>query len=146
MMAATREQAIEALAARLATAYAFGTVTRRVTSPTTLGQPGAPGLGIVVHHESYHRPALNVPPRRTMFVSAIVYVATGNNANAIPDAILNPIKDAIDAALARDNFATGFCTLGGVVEACGIRGEVVQAPGDQLGQGLALIPIEIVLP
>ncbi|RBP03809.1 hypothetical protein DFR50_14257 [Roseiarcus fermentans] len=145
-MATTREQAIEALFATLSSAYPFGAATRRLAAPEQLATPGKPGFGLVVHHEAYHRPNLNVPPRRTLTALAVIYVATGANPNGVPDALLNPIKDAFDAALAPDNVQTGTCTLGGLVFACGIRGDVVQAPGDKTGAGLAVIPIDIVLP
>jgi hypothetical protein len=147
-MAVTREAAIEALASVLKNAYAFGAVTRRVDSPNTLAAPGTPGLGIIVHSESYSRPSPNRPPVRKMKVMAIIYIdASGPaNVNIIPDAILNPIKDAFDAALAPDNAVTGLCTLGGVVYAAYISGDVEQAPGDMTGKGLAAMPVEIILP
>jgi hypothetical protein len=144
----TREAAIEALFTTLSGAYAFGVATRRLDSPETIATPGAPGLGLVVHSESYKRPSPNVPPARKMLVKAIIYIdASGEaNANLIPDAILNPIKDAFDAALKPDNLVTGLCTLGGVVYSAIINGEVIQAPGDKTGKGLAVMPIEILLP
>lgn len=148
-MAVTREAAIEALFAALSGAYAFGVATRRVEEPSALSSPGgAPGLGLIVHSESYVRPSPNVPPKRKMMVKAIIYIdASGEaNANVIPDAVLNPIKDAFDAALAPDNKVTGNCTLGGVVYSAILNGEVIQAPGDRTGKGLAVMPIEILLP
>jgi hypothetical protein len=147
-MAVTREQAMEALFTTLSGAYAFGLATRRIDSPDTLAKPGFPGLGLVVHSEGYTRKSPNVPPIRKMLVKAIIYVdASGyENANVIPDAVLNPIKDAFDGALTPDNLVEGRCTLGGVVYSAIINGEVIQAPGDKTGKGLAVMPIEIILP
>jgi len=145
-MAVTREAAIEALFAKLSGAYTFGVATRRPTMPSQLASSGGgPGFALVIDREVYER-KINMPPVRTIHAKAIIYVDVGANANAIPDAILNPIKDAFDAALAPDNRVTGLCTLGGVVYAAYIRGEVIQAPGDMTGKGLALMPVEVILP
>lgn len=145
-MPATREQVLEALFAKLKAAYAFSAATRRNASPETLAPAGGSALALVVHHEDYHRPSSSVPPRRTLTALAIVYVNVGTDPNAVPDAVLNPIKDAIDAALKPDDPTTGRCTLGGLVFAAYLEGEVIQAPGDKLGQGLAVMPIKLVLP
>ena len=143
----TREAALAALQAALSLAAPFATVTRRLLAPEQMCAVGAPGLALVVHHEAYHRPNLAQPPRRTLTASAIVYVdAGGANPNAVPDSLLNPILDALDAALLPDNAATGLCTLGGLVFAAAIRGDVVRAPGDKTGKGVAVVPIDLVLP
>ena len=136
---------MEALFAKLSGAYAFGVATRRLVSPETIATPGAPALVLIVHHEEYEqRPAQ--PPKRTMTVLAVLYIDTGSDPNAIPDAVLNPIQDAIDAALAPDTPGQGRCTLGGLVSSVVIKGQVVKAPGDKTGKGLAIIPIEITIP
>ena len=146
-MAVTREAALAALQTALSSAAAFGKVTRRLLAPEQMCAVGAPGLALVVHHEGYHRGNLNQPPRRTLTVSAIIYVDAGaSNPNAVPDSLLNPILDGLDAALQPDDFTTGFCTLGALVFAAAIRGEVIRAPGDKTGKGVAIVPIEIVLP
>ncbi len=145
-MPATREQAIGALVTRLAAAASFGAVTRRLVSPETIASPGAPALAVVTHHETYHSPSPNLPPRRTLTVLAILYVDAGADPNVIPDALLNPLQDAVDAALKADDAVSGRCTLGGLVYAAQARGEVIRAPGDKTGKGLAVIPIDIVLP
>ncbi len=144
--AATREEIMVALQTRLTTAYAFGAVTRRNASPETIAIPGSPALVLIKHHETYHRQANNQPPRRTMVVLAIVYIDTGANVNLIPDAIINPIQDAIDIALLPDDVSTNRCTLGGLAFSCMISGELIAAPGDKLGKGLIVIPIEIIMP
>ncbi len=143
-MATTREQALAALFAKLKASYAFGASTRRLVSPETIAAPGLPALVLVVQHEEYQqRPAQ--PPRRTIHALAILYIDTGSDPNAIPDAVLNPIQDAIDHALLPDD-PTGRCTLGGLVYSVTIAGQVIKAPGDKSGKGLAIIPIEIVIP
>ena len=134
-MPATREQVLEALFAKLSTAYAFSAATRRNASPETLAPAGGSALALVVHHEDYHRPSPSAPPRRTLTALAIVYVNVGTDPNAVPDAVLNPIKDAIDAALKADNPTTGLCTLGGLVYRRLSRGRGDPGPGRQARPG-----------
>ena len=150
-IAATREQIMEALQARLQGIIvngspAFNAVTRRNVSPETIVSAGQAALALVKHHETYHRPSPAQPPRRTLTIMAIVYIDVGANANAIPDAVLNPIQDAIDAALAPDDNVRGTCTLGGLVYSAMIAGEVIAAPGDKTGKGLAIVPIDVIIP
>lgn len=150
-MAATREQVMEALQARLSISAFGGNVTRRNQSPEQIASPNNPGLVLVKHEEHYEVSSPMHPPRRTMVVDAIVYIDVGSNVNSIPDAVLNPIQDAIDAALLpnpaiADEATKGRCTLGGLVQWVVIKGTIVNAPGDKTGKGLAIIPIEICLP
>lgn len=147
----SREAAIEALQSALSGAYAFGLVTRRLQAPEQMCSVGSPGLALVTHHEGYHRPSPNVPPKRTMTVSALIYVdAGGANPNAVPDSLVNPILDAFDVVFHPQtgaNFPTqGRCTLGGTVFSAAISGEVIRAPGDKTGKGVAIVPIELILP
>lgn len=148
---ATREGALAALQTALAGAATFGMVTRRLMAPEDMATPGLPGLAIVVHHEQTHRPGPTAPPRRTLSASVVVYVDVGaSDPNAIPDSVLNPILDAIDAVFdprAAANLATdGRCTLGGAVWGALISGETIRAPGDRTGKGVALIPVDLILP
>ena len=145
---ATREAAIGALFTRLCGAYAFTQTTRRLASPETIAAPGEPALALVPRPvgETYRVVAPNLPPRRTLALFAIVYVDAGADPNAIPETLLNPIRDAIDAALVADDPITGRCTLGGLVYSVRIEGDVEGSPGEKTGKGLAVIPIDIVLP
>ena len=153
-MAVTREAAIEALFAKLSSAtwgssQTFGLKTRRLIAPEQMAAPGsAPGLALVVHHEKTSRPSPTRPPVRTVTAVAVVYIDVSGqaNVNVIPDAVLNPIKDAVEAALGVDSGQTGTCTLGGAVYAAFVSGETIQAAGDATGKGLAVIPIDIILP
>lgn len=152
-MSVTREQAIEALFARISVATwgspasGFGLTTRRPIALDQMASPGGrPGLVLIVHHERVVRKSPTTPPIRTMTALAAVYIDATNNLNAIPDSILNPIEDAIEAALAPDDFSTGRCTLGGLVYAAYVSGEIDRAPGDRTGKGVAIVPIDIILP
>ena len=143
---ATREAVSEALFAKLQSTGAFPTATRRNASPETIALPGQPALVLAKHHERYEKKGIAVPPVRTITFVAILYIDVGAVAAAIPDAILNPLQDAIDAALVADNGQTGACTLGGLVQSAMIVGEPLMSPGDKTGRGTAIIPIEVILP
>lgn len=149
-MPATREAIAVALESKLAATQGVATITRRNTDPEKIAQPGAPALVLVSDGEDYTVPAPGQPPKRTMHFLAIIYTDAGSGPqaqNTIPDSILNPILDGVDAALAADNpIAPGRCTLGGLVYSCRINGKVTKAPGDKTGKGLAIVPIEIVIP
>lgn len=85
-----------------------------------------------------------VPPRRTLKVSVVVYTnCPANEVNA--DNGLNDILDAFDAALA-PNPMTSVQTLGNLVTNCKINGEVFMDPGYLDGDGLLIVPIDILLP
>lgn len=141
-----REQAINALLAKLAATAEFATVGRRNRSPETIASVSTPALMLVEASEEYKRPSPSVPPIRTLRVSAIIYYDVGDNENAIPASVINPLLDGFDAALVPDDPISGRCTLGGLVYSVLIEGEMLKAPGDVTGKGLAVVPIAIVLP
>lgn len=144
-MAATREQAMAAVFTLLKSAYAFDVSTRRNAAPETLVVPGQTAFVLVKEAEKIERKAVNIPGKVTLYLRALIYTDAGENPNLVPDSIINPIHDAIDKALAPDS-PNGCCTLGGLVFAAYINGEVFNAPGDRSGKGVASIPIEIILP
>ncbi len=144
-MSAPRETIIAALLAKLQSAATWGEIGRRNRDPNNIAAPGSPALLLIKHHEHYEAPSLNMPARRTMNMLAVVYIDVGADENGIPDAVLNPLQDAIDAALAPD-YPGAPCTLGGLVASCRISGEVTNAPGDITGKGLAILPIDILIP
>jgi hypothetical protein len=154
VMTVSRESAVGALFTRLQAATfdssivggsTWGQTTRRLAGPETIAAPGAPGLALLVHHEKNDsRPPS--PRKLTLTALAVVYVSVGDAINTVPDQIFNAIEDAIDAALAPDSPGTGRCTLAGAVYAAYPFGEIIRAPGDKAGEGLSLIPIEIVIP
>lgn len=145
-MAGQREQIMQALLARLAAAYPFAVVGRRNPKPDSIARPGEPALFLLKHHEFHKTSSPSVPPKRSMTVMAMVYFDAGDDPNVIPDALINAMTDSLDAALRPDDPLSGRCTLGGLCESAQISGQTTNAPGDQTGKALAIIPIEIVLP
>jgi len=140
-----RETALNALLTKITAAGHFSVIGRRNVSPETIATPNAPALLLLTHHEHYTKPQLALPAKKTITVMACIYVDTGNAVNAIPDSVINNLQDYLDDALVPDNLATGFCTLGGAVFSAHIVGDVIRAPGDKSGKGLAIVPIDIIL-
>jgi len=144
----TREQIMAALLARLQAAYPFTVVGRRNVSPDTIAKPGQPALILLKQHE-FIKNASDMPDMaiRTMTVLACCYFDASGDENAVPDTIINAMTQAIDDNLRKpDNMLTRRVTLGGLCQSVKIAGQIDNAPGDQTGKGLAIIPIEIVIP
>jgi hypothetical protein len=142
---ATREEIATALLAKLAATGAFVMYGRRLLGPESIPQNQTPALCLVDANELYESQARNLPSKRMLMLDAIVYVDVGSDVNAVPATPLNNALDAIDTALKADS-GQGFCTLGGKVHSAKITGEVQKAPGDVTGKGLAIVPIEVLIP
>jgi hypothetical protein len=84
------------------------------------------------------------PGLTTLEGTIYVYIKT-NDAMCIPAIDLNSILDGIDAVMAPSP-VTGKQTLGGLVSHCRRDGKIMLDPGDLDGQGLAIIPIKILVP
>jgi hypothetical protein len=105
-----------------------------------------PALFMAERVQTYFGSERPVPAKRTYNVSFFIYTNAKNATDTNPgSAILNPLLDAIDAALA-PNVMTGRNDLGGLVNHCFIDGDVFVDPGDIDGDGLAIIPVKIVVP
>lgn len=145
-MPATREQIMTALTNLLESSATFVTVGRRLRDPEGLRADEAPALFVVEHEDTYKRPVFNAPPIREMNVMAIVYADGGNDQTQIPAAFINNMLDVLDGLLKGENAVVKKNTLGGLVEACFIEGQVLRSSGNVTGQAWANIPIRIVIP
>lgn len=73
-----------------------------------------------------------------------IYVRTeSNDVSFNPYSVLDPIVDAVDAALAV-NPVTGRNTLCGLVDNCRISGQIAIADGTDNGQAVIRIPVEAI--
>ena len=93
--------------------------------------------------ETITRPA-GLPPRRTLAVDLVLYAVSGDSAVA-PASLLNPLIDAVEAAL-EPGPAFAKQTLGGLVSHCCVSGRVEIVEGVLGAQAVAIVPIEIVVP
>ena len=143
---ASREQALTALLAVVASTAAFKLTSRRDRAPESIGPAESPALFLVETGEEYRRPAINLPPIRTLRVDAIFYNDVGSSLNAVPLTLINAALDALDVALQPDNRMTGLFTLGGLVNSVTIDGEIQKATGAKTGKAAAIVPLRILLP
>lgn len=100
--------------------------------------------------EEDEQPQRNRPPIVTMRFQIIIYQKVAKeNPEGIPSQEINRILDAVRAALRPDYLDHGYpdnCTLGDLAHGCDIKGRVLRDMGDIDGQGLLIIPVEVILP
>ena len=143
---ATREAVLSALLAAVEAQSFFATTGRRARDPSVIVPTLSPACFLVRSGETVRRNSPSAPRITTIHVSAFVYNDVGAEPNAIPETALNNAMEALEAALAIDNQAAQTCTLGGLVYAAFLRGEVHTAPAELTGKALAIVPIDIILP
>ena len=139
----TREAIYEALFARLTAAAGFATASRRLRHWSDVGPAEQPALFQVQKSETARRDA-GLPPRWTLAVDLFVYAQAPDDVTAATT-VINPLLDAIEAALAPDP-VTNVQSLGGLVAHCWIAGKVETDEGVLGGQAVAIVPIEILVP
>ena len=140
-----REPIYSALFATVAAAAPFVTVSRRLRHWSDVGPAEQPALFQAQKSETAKR-TRGLPPRWTLEVDLFVYAQAPDELTA-PATVLNPVLDAVEAALAPAgaDLATGTQTLGGLVSHCWISGKIQTDEGVLGGQAVAIVPIEIVV-
>lgn len=137
----TREPIFAALFAKLAARPEFKTTARRLKhwddvpanqQPALFMQQGAE-LAVQVPRQ---------PSKRTLAANLIVYFRS--DGGQVPGSVINPLLDAIDAALAPDNPITHLCTLGGLVDAVRVEGSIDIDEGTLDNQGVLHIPLHLI--
>lgn len=103
-----------------------------------------PSLFINEFHEQYTWQSSNLL-KQSIRCMLFYYFDAGNDPNVVPATTLNTFLEALDVALAPDA-VTDMFTIGGVVYYCRISGEVIKVTGDLDGEGMAVIPLEILVP
>lgn len=142
-----REAIYAALFELVSEAAEFKTKERRLKLWTDVNASDKPALFMNQVSETYARGSEAVPARVTLTVDLFVYTNAGKDPKAIPATEMNELLDAIDAALAPSSPAPNVRqTLGGLVEHCWIEGEVLVTTGDVDGDGVAVIPVKILVP
>lgn len=141
----TREAIFKALFDLVSKSAEFRTKSRRLKLWTDVNPTEKPALFVAQRGESYVRHSEAVPQKVTLKAEIYIYTNAGKDPNVVPATELNNLVDAIDKALAPSP-ATGVQTLGGLVSHCWIEGDVMTDPGDLDGDGLAIIPVRILVP
>jgi hypothetical protein len=140
-----REAIYQALFNLVRNAATFKTASRRVKLWMDVNASDRPAVFVAQRGESYVRNSEAVPQKVTLKAEIILYTDAGKDPKTTPATELNNLIDAIDAALA-PNPVTGVQTLGGLVSHCWIEGDVMTDPGDLDGDGMAVIPVRILIP
>lgn len=77
-------------------------------------------------------------------IEAEIFIYMDSTGQGVPDSMMNPFIDGIANALA-PNQLTGLQTLGGLVQHCWIEGKIMQDSGDMDGDGVAVIPVKMLI-
>ena len=88
-----------------------------------------------------------MPPKIEMTALLRVYVTTGSDIDPVVDSneLLNPIIDAVEAAIQIDDEINEACTLGGLVSHCAIDGKLERFSGVLGNEAVVVIPIIIIV-
>jgi hypothetical protein len=138
----TREPIYAALFALVSGAAEFVTVSRRLRHWTDVGAAEQPALFQIQKSESAEERA-PLPVKWRAAVDLYLYAQAPDELTA-PSTIVNPLLDAIEAALAPDPF-THMQSLGGLVSHCWIAGKIMTDEGVLGGQAVAIVPVEILV-
>lgn len=151
MASPTREQVYSALFTLLSTTPAITALVTsfsRVFSIIDQVEPAdMPRLMVWEQPEKseFAGPAMS---RKRVWNAAIVVYFQNTDKTVAGATIINPIIDAIEAAMRWDNPSAGKLTLGGLVEYCRIEGQTIKETGDTDAElrGGAVIPVRILVP
>ena len=145
----TREQVSQALFNLINGVTDFQTSSRRLKQWDDIANVLKPAFYLTEQKESHtQNPSENTLTVRIIKYEAYIFVAE-TDPNAIPMTQLNNIIDLIDPSAGGVLKASPFTerqTLGGLVWHCTINGEIDKVPGDFDGQGVAIIPISVIIP
>ena len=145
MTTQTREAIANALIAAIQARGFFTATGRRARDPSTITPALSPACFTVLSSEKIVR-TIGSPPKRILTFTAFIYNDIGNALNSYPETALNNAMEALEAAFAPDNASSNTCTLGGLVYAVLLRGDIHRAPAELTGKALALVPIDVILP
>lgn len=135
-----REPIYAALFAKLSNVAGFTTRSRKLKHWSDVGPTEQPALFMAQKGETAQI-VRGQPTRWTLSIDVYLYVKTaGSDA---PAQLLNPLLDAITAALAPDNPIENTQTLGGLVHRCWIEGQIETDEGTLGDQAVAIVPINI---
>jgi hypothetical protein len=141
----TREPLYAALFALLAGAASFVTASRRLRHWDQVGPAEQPALFMVQKRETA-KESEGSPTVWRAEIDVYLYCQAPDDETA-PATVLNPLLDAIEAALLPGgaDLTRGTQTLGGLVRHCWIAGGIETDEGALGGQAVAIIPVEILV-
>jgi hypothetical protein len=141
----TREPIYGALFALLSSVAPFATASRRLRHWSQVEPAEQPALFLVQKRETA-KVADGSPTAWRAEVELYLYCQAPDDETA-PASVLNPLLDAIEAALLPSgaDLARGTQSLGGRASHCRIAGAIETDEGALGGQAVAIVPIEILV-
>ena len=100
---------------------------------------------IPAHPVWYHHHAATGALANRLSVELFVYISTAADPTVAPSQVMNPLIDAIEAALAPDPTSL-VQSLGGLVDHAWIAGKIESDEGLLGDQAVAIVPIDILIP
>ena len=142
----SRNQILDALLAKFQGIAAWGRQpSRKFKMWNDIPKGERPALFLVHDEEQRSQPAEGTPPYITMTVTIFIYTWSDPQSTDVPSVVIEDVLDAVDKALAPSPLI-GRQTLDGLVSHCWIEGQTRVVPGDLEGDGLAVIPIKVLIP
>lgn len=138
-MSITREPIYSALFNLLSNAATFNTKSRRLRHWNDVPKDQQPAL-FMAQRSEVARTQRGQPTEWTLTVDVYIYCRTDGKLD--PGPIINPLVDAIEAALA-PNPIENVQTLGGLVHRAQVDGAIETDEGTLGDQSVAIIPITI---
>ena len=148
MPAVTREQIAVAFFELIAGAAAFTATSRRFVHWDQVNETQMPFLTMLKTGEVRGRQTEGLPTL-TINAHVFIYMSAGMDPADVPDAAMNALLDAVDAAvvpMGADLLNGNRQTLGGLVSHCYPLGPVFIDTGDIDGKAVAAIPFQILVP
>ena len=126
---------------------AFKLATRKLRVWEDVESEDQPALLMLQKSELCNKPR-GLPAKWTLTIDLYLYVHTGqiNDDTIIASQLLNPLMDAIEAALTINDVSNNACTLNGLVSHCFIDGAVEIFEGNLGDQAVCILPITVVVP
>jgi hypothetical protein len=139
----TRNDIMQALLAQVTPPGVFQTTGRRLIYWTDCD--AQPALFVRHMKDHYDRGPTRLPARVTVECEVWIYARTGEDPQVTPDVALNDLVDLVEQQL-RPAANREAQTLGGLVTHAWIAGTIEYEPGDIFAQGIAILPVMILVP
>jgi hypothetical protein len=122
----------------------FVTTSRRARLVKDVAPDEMPALFLEQLPEVVENQGQGLPSKYFLKADLMIYVS-GADPAAIPSSLLNPLVDAVCAAIEPDADEENQ-TLGGRVQYCRVNGQIDRNDGIVSGSPWAFIPVEILVP
>lgn len=120
-------------------------IDRRFYLASKVPAADKPCLLITEHEEEFQNDNISDPGIITIDGALWIYTDAAQDQAIVPIKILNDLIDAVTNKI-KPNPISGRVTLGNVVTDVRINGRVLKSAGDLDGNGVAMIPVQILLP